>query len=153
VLIDSKSSINERVRREVPTLGLSADYALNDQQSIGGSVKWADRGGLRTYTQLNASSTPTGVETNSSQRLSAGHDPETDYDEKLRFTQKLRQPGETLEFSLHRSTSRQLEHYDYTNDSFVPRRRPSTTTSPSTKITRPPNLTPTMRCRFRGRAL
>jgi len=120
LLTDSRSSINERIRREVPTVGLSAEYALNDRQSVSGSVKWADRGGLRTYTQLNASSTPTGVETNSSQRLSAGHDPETDYDEKLRFTQKLRQPGETLEFSLHRSTSRQLEHYDYTNDSFVP---------------------------------
>jgi outer membrane receptor protein involved in Fe transport len=120
VLIDSKSSINERVRRAVPTLGLSADYALNDRQSISGSVKWADRGGLRTYTQINDSRTPTGVETSSSRRLSSGHDPETDYDEKLRFTQMLKQPGETLELSLHRSTSRQLEHYDYTNDSFVP---------------------------------
>jgi outer membrane receptor protein involved in Fe transport len=120
LLIDTKSSINERIRRAVPTVGLSAEYALNDRQSISGSANWADRGGLRTYTELNDTSTPFGVVTSSSRRLSAGHDPETDYDQKLGFTQKLGRPGETLDFSLHRSTSRQHEHYDYTNDSFVP---------------------------------
>ena len=116
---DSRSSINERIRREVPTVGLSAEYALSDAQSITGSVKWADRGGLRTYTQLNDSSTA-GVPANSARRLSSGHDPETDYDERLGFSQQLGRPGETLELSLHRSTSSQLEHYDYTNDSFIP---------------------------------
>jgi outer membrane receptor protein involved in Fe transport len=118
--VDARSSTNERVRRAVPTVGLSAEYALNDRQSVSGSAKWADRGGLRTYSQLNESSTPFGVVTNSSRRLSAGHDPETDYDQKLGFTQKLGSPGETLDFSLHRSTSRQREHYDYINDSFLP---------------------------------
>jgi outer membrane receptor protein involved in Fe transport len=117
---ESRNSFNERIRREVPTVGLSADYALNDAQSISGSVKWADRGGLRTYTQLNESGAPSGADTSFSRRLSSGHDPETDYDEKLGFSQKFRNPGETLELSLHRSTSRQHEHYDYTNDSFIP---------------------------------
>jgi outer membrane receptor protein involved in Fe transport len=116
---DSRSSINELLRREVPTVGLSAEYALSDVQTITGSIKWADRGGLRTYTQLNDSSTK-GVVTSSAQRLSSGHDPETDYDEKLGFSQKLGRPGETLDLSLHRSTSSQHEHYDYTNDSFIP---------------------------------
>jgi outer membrane receptor protein involved in Fe transport len=119
-ITDSNSSINERIRRSVPTAGLSAGYALNDRQSISGSVNWGERGGLRTYTQLNGSSTPLGVVTSSSRRLSTGHDPETDMDEKLGFTQKLGRPDETLDFSLHRSTSRQYEHYDYTNDSFLP---------------------------------
>jgi outer membrane receptor protein involved in Fe transport len=118
--MDNKSSISERIRRAVPTVGLSAEYALNDRQSINGSVNWAERGGLRTYTQLNDGSTPSGVVTSSSRRLSAGHDPETDNDQKLGFTQKFGRPGETLDFSLHRSTSRQHEHYDYTNDSLVP---------------------------------
>jgi outer membrane receptor protein involved in Fe transport len=118
--MDNKSSISERIRRAVPTVGLSAEYALNDRQSINGSMNWAERGGLRTYTQLNDGSTPSGVVTSSSRRLSAGHDPETDNDQKLGFTQKFGRPGETLDFSLHRSTSRQHEHYDYTNDSFVP---------------------------------
>jgi outer membrane receptor protein involved in Fe transport len=116
---DSRSSINERLRREVPTVALSAEYALSDAQTITGSMKWADRGGLRTYTQLNDSSTA-GVATSSAQRLSSGHDPETDYDEKLGFSQKLGRAGETLDLSLHRSTSSQHEHYDYTNDSFIP---------------------------------
>lgn len=123
-LIDSQSSINEKVRRAVPTAGFSVEYALNDRQSIGGSANWADRGGLRTYTQLNDSGTPLGVVTSSARRQSTGHDPETDCDAKLQFTQKLSRPDETLDFSLHRSISQQHEHYDYANDSLIP---PSTT--------------------------
>ena len=119
-LIDNKSSIDERIRREIPTVRLSGEYALNDRQSFSGSASWADRGGLRTYTELNDGSTPSGVITGSSRRLSPGHDPETDLDEKLGFTQKFGSPGETLDLSLHRSTSHQYEHYDYVNDSFIP---------------------------------
>ena len=119
-LSDSRNAISERIRREVPTVKLSAAYALNDQQSISGSASWADRGGLRTYTQFTDSSAPNGMIANSARRLSSGHDPETDYDEKLAFAQKLGTAGETLDFSLHRSTSHQHEHYDYTNDVFVP---------------------------------
>src|SRR5579863_2953279 len=54
-LIDSRSSIDERLRREVPTIGSSVAYALNERQSLSGSVNWSDRGGLRTYTELNDS--------------------------------------------------------------------------------------------------
>jgi hypothetical protein len=110
----------ERIRREVPAVSLTAGYALGDAQTISASVKWADRGGLRTYTQLNESGAPSGLDTSSSRRLSSGHDPETDYDERLGFSQKLGEPGETLDLSLHRATSRQHEHYDYINDSFIP---------------------------------
>ena len=119
-VLDSNSSLNERVRRQSPTAGLSAEYALDDRQSVSGSVTWMKRGGLRTYTQLNDSSTPAGMLTSSSQRLSSGHDPETDYDERLGFTRKLGRAGGELDLSLHRSTSHQREHYDYTNDSFIP---------------------------------
>jgi outer membrane receptor protein involved in Fe transport len=52
--------------------------------------------------------------------MSAGHDPETDYDERLGFLRKLARPGEEIDISLHRSTSHQREHYDYANDSFIP---------------------------------
>ncbi|HEY0748476.1 MAG TPA: TonB-dependent receptor [Steroidobacteraceae bacterium] len=117
---DSGSTINERIRREVPTVGVSAEYALNERQSISASASWANRGGLRTYTELNDTSAPSGILTSSSRRLSSGHDPENDYDQKLGFSQKLGRPDETLEFSLHRSASQQHEHYDYTNDSFIP---------------------------------
>ena len=118
--IESGNSINERIRREVPTVKLSAEYAINERQSISGSASWSDRGGLRTYTQLTDSMAPGGAITNSARRLSSGHDPEIDYDERLAFAQKLGSPGETLNFSLHRSSSQQYEHYDYTNDTFIP---------------------------------
>ena len=119
-VLDSNSSLNERVRRQAPTAGLSATYTLDDRQSVSGSLTWSKRGGLRTYTQLNESSTPSAVLTSSSQRLSSGHDPETDYDERLGFARKLGRAGGELDLSLHRSTSHQREHYDYTNESFIP---------------------------------
>ncbi len=120
LLLNSTNSIEERIRREVPTVAVSADYALNERQSLSAAANWADRGGLRTYTQLNDSSTPAGTLTSSTRRLSSGHDPQTALEAKLGFSQKLGRPGETLDFSLHRSASLQHEHYDYTNDSFIP---------------------------------
>jgi outer membrane receptor for ferrienterochelin and colicin len=119
-LLDSSSSLNERIRRQVPMAGLSAEYALDERQSLSGSLAWTERGGFRTYTQLNENRTPAGVITSSSQRLSSGHDPETDYDGRLGYARKLGRAGEELVLSLHRSTSHQNEHYDYTNDSFIP---------------------------------
>jgi outer membrane receptor protein involved in Fe transport len=118
--VDNESSIDEGIHREVPTVALSGEYALNDRQSVSGSASWADRGGLRTYTELNQGSTANGAVTSSSQRLSSGHDPETDLDERLGFTQKLGSDGETLDLSLHRSSSQQYEHYNYVNDFFIP---------------------------------
>ena len=118
--LESSNSINERIRRETPTVRVAADLALNDRQSISGSAKWDDRGGLRTYTQSTDSRLLDGVITSSGERLSSGHDPETGYDTQVAFSQALATPGETLNFSLHRSISHQYEHYDYTNESFIP---------------------------------
>jgi hypothetical protein len=39
---------------------------------------------------------------------------------RLGFSQKLHEAGETLDLSLHRTTSSENEHYDYTNEVFVP---------------------------------
>ena len=100
-LLDNNSSLNERIRRQAPTVGVKAEYALDDRQSVTGSVRWNKRGGLRTYTQLNDGSTPAGVLTSSSRRMSTGHDPETDYDERLGFLRKLARPGEEIDISLH----------------------------------------------------
>jgi outer membrane receptor protein involved in Fe transport len=75
---------------------------------------------LRTYTQLDDSTTADGGVVSSTRRFSSGHDPEIDFDERVGFAQKLGIPGETLDLSLHRSTSHQDEHYDYMNDSFAP---------------------------------
>jgi outer membrane receptor protein involved in Fe transport len=118
--LTSGNFISERIRREVPWVRTSAEYALSETQSISGSASWANRGGLRTYTQLNDSTTPDGGVASSTRRFSSGHDPEIDFDERVGFAQKLGIPGETLDLSLHRSTSHQDELYDYMNDSFAP---------------------------------
>jgi outer membrane receptor protein involved in Fe transport len=117
--IDESSLLQERARRQIPTANAKVDYALDDQQSLSAAVSWLKRGGPRTYTQLNDSSTPSGALA-SSRRLSTGHDPETEYDGRLGYTKKFTQPGEELELSVHRSTARQREHYDYTNEFLLP---------------------------------
>ncbi|HTB68623.1 MAG TPA: TonB-dependent receptor [Steroidobacteraceae bacterium] len=119
-LVNSTSSLNERIHRQTPTAGLSAEYALDERQSLSGSMSWTQHGGHRTYTQTDASTAASGTVTNSTDRLSSGHDPQTDWEERLGYTHKLAREGEQLDFSLHRSTSHQLEVYDYTNDSFIP---------------------------------
>jgi outer membrane receptor protein involved in Fe transport len=119
-LADSRNEISERIRREVPTIKLSGEYAWNESQSLSASGSWADRGGLRTYSQSTDSRSPQDAVTNAARRYSSGHDPETDLDERLSFTQKLGSSGQSLDFSLHRSTSHQLEHYDYINETLVP---------------------------------
>lgn len=120
LVLDSRDRISEHIRRNIPSVDFSGEYDPNDRQSISGSASWMRRGGLRTYTQLDDSTLASGAVTSSTQRLSSGHDPEDDYNTTLRFSQKLADPGETLDLTLHRSISHQHEHYDYVNDSFVP---------------------------------
>ncbi len=119
-VLESRDHISEHLRRNIPSVNFSGEYDPNEHQSISGSASWLRRGGLRTYTQLDDTSLESGAATRSTQRISSGHDPETDYNATLQFTQKLDEPGETLDLSLHRSISHQREHYDYVNDSFVP---------------------------------
>ncbi len=116
----SRNEIAERIRREVPTIKFSGEYAWNDRQSLSASGSWADRGGLRTYSQSTINRSPQDVVTSGARRLSSGHDPETDLDEKLSFMQKLGSSDESLDVSLHRSTSHQREHYDYANQDLIP---------------------------------
>ena len=119
-LLDSRDHADQRIRRNIPSVGFSGGYEVNDRQSLTASGSWLSRGGLRTYTQYDDSMLPSGTVTSATRRLTSGHDPEDDYDAKLQFSQKLGQPGESLDVSAHRSISHQYEHYDYVNDSFVP---------------------------------
>jgi outer membrane receptor protein involved in Fe transport len=119
-VLASRDNANQTIRRNVPSVAISGEYDPNDRQSLAGSLSWLSRGGLRTYTQYDVSTLESGAVTSATRRLTSGHDPEDDYDMTLRFTQKFSQPGEILDFSLHRSISHQHEHYDYVNDSFVP---------------------------------
>jgi outer membrane receptor protein involved in Fe transport len=119
-VLESRDHASQRIRRNIPSVGLSGEYDPNDHQSLSASASWLRRGGLRTYTQYDASTLESGAVTSSTRRLTSGHDPEDDYNATLRFTQKFSKPEETLDLSLHRSISHQREHYDYVNDSFVP---------------------------------
>ena len=119
-LLDSRSVLDERVHRQVPSAEISSEYAMSESRSLSGSLSWGERGGLRTYTQMNTAGTAAGAVTDAARRLSSGHDPERDYDGELAYSQKLGRDGEKLDLSLHRGTSRQREHYDYTNDALFP---------------------------------
>jgi outer membrane receptor protein involved in Fe transport len=118
--LESRSALEEQIHREVPSLGLSAKTALDDRQSLSGSVDWSERGGLRTYLQSNAGLGASGAIDSLAQRMSRGHDPEFNNDERLGYAKAFDGDGEKLDVTLHRTTSRQREHYDYTDDSFVP---------------------------------
>ena len=119
-VLTSTDQVRERLRRNVPSLDVTAEYDPSDRQAISASASWSRRGGLRTYTQLDQQGLTPGAVTSSTRRFSSGHDPENDYNTTLRFSQKLNAAGEALDLSIHRSLSHQHEHYDYVNDSFVP---------------------------------
>jgi outer membrane receptor protein involved in Fe transport len=119
-VLESRDHADQLIRRNIPNVSFSGEYDPNDRQAVAVSASWLSRGGLRTYTQYDASTLESGAVTSSTRRLTGGHDPEDDYDATLRFTQKFSKPGESLDFSAHRSISHQHEHYDYVNDSFVP---------------------------------
>jgi len=119
-LVNSTSSIDETIRRNVPTLGAAAQLALSDRQTLSVDLNGKGRGGPRRYTELDGSTLPSGVVNGSAERLSAGHDREVDADERLGFEQKLSTAGELLKFSLHHSSSHNDEHYDYTNFPLLP---------------------------------
>jgi outer membrane receptor protein involved in Fe transport len=119
-MLESRDHADQRIRRNIPTVAISGEYDPNDRQSLAASGSWLSRGGLRTYTQDDVSTLDSGAMTSATRRLTSGHDPEDDYDTTVKFSQKFRKPGETLDFSVHRSISHQHEHYDYVNDSFVP---------------------------------
>ena len=119
-VLESHDHADQLIRRNIPSVGFSSEYDPNERQSITVSGNWLSHGGLRTYTQYDVSTLESGAVTSSTRRLTSGHDPENDYDAKLQFTQRFSTPGETLDFSVHRSISHQHEHYDYVNDSYVP---------------------------------
>jgi outer membrane receptor for ferrienterochelin and colicin len=116
----SRNRLDEHAIRDIPNIDFSGELDPNDRQTLSASASWTRRGGLRTYRQVDDSIRGPSTVTSSTRRFSRGHDPENDYNTTLRFTQKLSEPGETLDVSLHRSISHQRERYDYTNDSFVP---------------------------------
>ncbi len=119
-LVDSESRMNEDIHRAIPPVAVAAEYALDDRDSLNIALGRTGRGGLRTYTELNDTVMAGNGITQASQRLSSGHDAEVDYDEKLGFTRQLGGSNDSINFTLHRTTSHENEHYDYSNAQTLP---------------------------------
>jgi len=117
---ESRSVLDERMHREVPSAGASSEYKIDDRRAVSAAASWSERGGLRTYIQQNSDAAPGGALAGFSQRSSVGHDPDISIDERLGYSQGFGRDGEKLDVSLHRSASHQHERYDYVNASFIP---------------------------------
>jgi outer membrane receptor for ferrienterochelin and colicin len=124
ITLDSRSVLLEHSWRDVPSASANAEYARDEKDSLSGSFSWQRSGGPRNYTQTTTTTDASGAVTGTSERLSRGHNPETDYDERLGYVRKLARKGEELDVSLHRSTSHQVTRYDYTNNSSLPAAAP-----------------------------
>src|SRR5581483_10467994 len=92
--LDSKSVLLEHSWRDVPSAGAKAEVMLDDKDSVSGSFSWLRNGGPRSYTQTTSITSTTeadatGAVTGVSGRRSRGHNPGTDYDERLGYVRKL----------------------------------------------------------------
>jgi outer membrane receptor for ferrienterochelin and colicin len=125
-LASNQSSTREMIRRSVPTIGISSEYALNDHQTLTASVMRVERDGQRQFTQVNGGSDAAGSVTTSSHSVSARGDVEKSYDYGLGFTRQLAREGEALDVSLSRWTSQLHEHYDYASEPIFPPSSPVT---------------------------
>jgi len=118
--LDSRNKLLEHRWRDVPSASADAEYALDEMDSMSGSFSWQRTGGPRNYTQTTTTTNASGTVNGVSERLSRGHAPDTDYDERLGYVRKLARKGEEFDISLHRATSHQVTRYDNTNDSLLP---------------------------------
>lgn len=118
--LDTTNVLLEHSWRDVPSASADLDYTLDDKDSMNGSFSWLRNGGPRNYTQTTTTTGPSGLISGISERFSRGHNPETDYDERMGYVRKLARKGEELDISLQRSTSHQLARYDYTNETLLP---------------------------------
>jgi outer membrane receptor for ferrienterochelin and colicin len=114
--LDSRDALLEHSWRDVPSASADVQYALDEKDSMSGAVSWQRDGGPRHYTQTTTITDASGAVTGVSGRLSAGHDPEADYDERLGYVRKLARQGEELDISLHLDTWHGVTRYDYIND-------------------------------------
>lgn len=122
--IVSQEILDEKLRRQIPSIKAGVDYRLNDHQSVGLSLNFRERSGSRFYDQQDESVVQNGLPVAVAGRHSDGHERNLNSDQTLRFTQVLRQPEETLDLSLHRTSARERENYTYLNAFTLPARPP-----------------------------
>ena len=120
-LIDNHSSIDERIHREVPTLRLSGRVRI-ERSAVPHRLGEAGRIAVVAHIQGTERWHP--AERRHRQFLATvelrARPGDRSWTRSWDSRRNSRSPGETLDLSLHRSTSHQYEHYDYVNDSFIP---------------------------------
>jgi outer membrane receptor for ferrienterochelin and colicin len=119
-LVISREDLNQRLRRQIPSLKAGIDYRLNEHQSLGFSLTHRERSGNPFYDQHDASVLENGSPLAVTDRHSDGHEWSLNSEQTVRFAQVLRQPGETLDLSLHRAVARERDNYAYSNTFTVP---------------------------------
>ena len=123
-LVLSQESINEHFLRLIPLVRASADYDINDRQSVGVSMSHRELKGKRFFDQYDQSTGVTGPLTDILRR-SDGHEWSVDSGESAHFEQKLWRPDETLSINFQRSRTAERERYAYTNTHTLPVAIPS----------------------------
>ncbi|MBV9621814.1 MAG: TonB-dependent receptor [Gammaproteobacteria bacterium] len=118
--VTTTNTIEERYNRNIVPLTLSAGYAFNSRQRLSIDLARNARHGLRDYIEFTDSRGVPGGLLAAAERLSAGHDSETDGDAKLAFRQQLAREGEALDLTVHRAVSHEHERYDYSNFPLTP---------------------------------
>ncbi len=116
---DSNQHLNETIRRLVPSVKASIDYAIDSDQTIGASLNYRNLIGRRHFLQKDISG-PAGQPIDSlSDRTSNGREWDTYADEGLHYDRAFGSDG-SLSLSLVRTIKREDEHYDYVNSYVLP---------------------------------
>lgn len=111
----SDTTLNELIHRAVPLLKFDASYAPTEGQTLNLTASRTGRSGEREYTQTNTLAAADGSTTGLFGRNSLGHDWQLSADEQVAYKRHLPGAGQTIEMTLHRSTSYVREFYNYTN--------------------------------------
>lgn len=119
-LIKSRESLDEHLRRVIPSIKGGIDYRLNEHQSLGFSFSRRERRSHRMFDQHDESDFASGSPISVSDRHSDGHEWSLDSEQTLHFSQILRRPEETLDLSLSRTIARERERYAYRNSHTLP---------------------------------
>jgi outer membrane cobalamin receptor len=118
--VASRETLDERLRRLIPSVKLETDYAFDSKRSVALTFSHRELSGNRYFDQRDSSGPAGGPADAISLRHSDGHEWSVDNARGVRFDQKLWRPGETLSLSIQRSASRERERYDYTNTALLP---------------------------------
>ena len=115
----SAERIGETVRRLVPSVAASVDYAIDDNQTVGVSFSHRNLAGRRHFLQNDTSGPSAAIIDSSSDRTSHGREWDTYEDEGLTYNNDFGSGG-TISLSLDRSTKQEDENYNYVNTFALP---------------------------------